>query len=266
MNFIVRTVSSLGRKAMASWEQALAGTRARSPFLPPYNEYLFVGYISETHVGILNRFNVVDHHLLIATREFEEQETLLTQSDFEALWAVLAEIDGLAFYNGGSEAGASQTHKHLQAVPLPLAPEEPGLPVEPLLLRADLEGVITSLPGLPFRHAAASVRPQWFVSPGDDGAEALLSLYHLLLRAAGLVGEERIGEERIRDKQRQHGPYNLLVTRRWMLLVPRSREHFGPISINSLGFAGALLASNQEELELLRRHGPMAALSAVAVN
>ena len=37
------------------------------------------------HLSVLNKFNVLDHHLLIVTREFEPQETLLTLDDFEAL-------------------------------------------------------------------------------------------------------------------------------------------------------------------------------------
>ena len=38
----------------------------------------------------------------------------------EEMNAILAEFDGLGFYNGGETAGASQPHKHLQIVPLPL--------------------------------------------------------------------------------------------------------------------------------------------------
>lgn len=64
---------------------------------------------------------------------------------------------------------------------------------------------------------------------------------------------------------RQTGPYNLLATREWMLLVPRSTECFHGISVNALGFAGALLVRDAEQLALLERHGPMTALRAVAV-
>ena len=41
--------------------------------------------------------------------------------------------------------------------------------------------------------------------------------------------------------------------------MPRSREHFDSVSVNSLGFAGALLVRNEAQLEHLRRVGPMAA-------
>jgi ATP adenylyltransferase len=50
-----------------------------------------------------------------------------------------------------------------------------------------------------------------------------------------------------------------------MLLVPRSREFFEGISINSLGFAGALLVRNESQLHILTQRGPMSALKEVAL-
>ena len=113
VRFLVRSVSSLRRKR----ERPSAGPL--HPFLPPEPE-LTVGALTPTHTAVLNKFNVLKQHLLIVTRRFEHQESLLTRNDFEALWLSLREIDGLGFYNGGREAGASQNHKHLQLVPIPL--------------------------------------------------------------------------------------------------------------------------------------------------
>jgi ATP adenylyltransferase len=62
----------------------------------------------------------------------------------------------------------------------------------------------------------------------------------------------------------QSAPYNLLCTRDWMLLVPRSREFFEGVSINAIGFAGGLLVRNREQLAILRDRGPMAALRETA--
>ncbi|MDA8432406.1 MAG: hypothetical protein M0Z60_05510, partial [Nitrospiraceae bacterium] len=123
VRFFVRVLENLSRKDVEKKKQEREG-RPVNPFLP-YEKDLFVADISETHAAILNKFNVVEHHLLVVTREFEDQETLLTPPDCEALWACLQEYDGLGFYNGGEAAGASQRHKHLQVVPLPLAPEGP---------------------------------------------------------------------------------------------------------------------------------------------
>ena len=58
-------------------------------------------------------------------------------------------------------------------------------------------------------------------------------------------------------------PYNLLVTKRWMLLVPRLRECFGEISLNSLAFIGAMLVQDALQLEQVREAGPFTALQTV---
>ena len=53
-------------------------------------------------------------------------------------------------------------------------------------------------------------------------------------------------------------------TRQWMLLVPRCHESFAEIPVNSLGFAGALLVHNEEQLVTLKKLGPLAVLQQVA--
>ena len=50
-----------------------------------------------------------------------------------------------------------------------------------------------------------------------------------------------------------------------MLTVPRSRARFGTLSVNALGFAGALLVRDEDELRDLSDAGPMKALRAVAM-
>jgi ATP adenylyltransferase len=49
-----------------------------------------------------------------------------------------------------------------------------------------------------------------------------------------------------------------------MLIVLRSHEEFESISVNSLGFAGALLVRNQQQMQLLKDYGPMTILKNVA--
>lgn len=244
--FIVRILSNLVRKDEAKKKQS----QDFNPFLP-YDQDLWVADISDTHVCILNKFNVVDYHLLIITRAFEEQESLLTQPDFTAMWACLADVDGLAFYNGGKIAGASQKHKHLQIVPLPLANTGVKVPIEVLFAEAEFVDSIGKVPGLPFVHALTRFDSDLTKSPIDAGA-ATLERYQALLKAVGLSNRT--------------DAYNLLMTREWMLMVGRSRECFESISVNSLGFAGALLVRNQEQLQLLKQYGAMNILKSVGMN
>ncbi len=251
--FEVRLVTALAEKEKATHVHAVDRT---NPFLP-YDPDLFVADLSPTHVALLNKYNVVDHHLLIVTRLFEEQQTFLTQRDCEALLIGLAEIDGLVFYNAGPAAGASQRHKHLQLIPLP-GRAGPRLPIEPLLRSVQMVGDIGWIPGLPFRHAYGLMEPEW-IDPRKDAAASFLARYRTLLRTAGLSVDAGTGGSAVAP------PYNLLVTRQWLMLVPRGQECFAGISINALGFAGALLVKDAAQLATLRERGPMTALQQVAL-
>lgn len=59
-----------------------------NPFLP-YDDALWVTHLSDTHTLLLNKFNIVPHHVLVVTRAFEQQSDLLKLEDFEAAWQVL---------------------------------------------------------------------------------------------------------------------------------------------------------------------------------
>ncbi len=254
VRFLVRVVTNLARKRYAKVESGGGGGKRSNPFLP-YDPEMYVADASETHVCLLNKFNVVDHHLLIVTREFEHQQSPLNRADFEALWRCMAEYDSLGFYNGGTISGASQPHKHLQLVPLPMAPEGPPIPIEPLLERASSQEDIGQADGLPFPHVLARLGPELSVSP-SSAAEATLPLYRRMMRTLGLHPDAAQSDRIERN-------YNLLVTRQWMLLVPRSRERFESISLNALAFAGALLVREESEMDALKNHGPMKALKYV---
>ncbi len=258
--FILRMLANLVRKEQAAKERTRppAGG-ACNPFLP-YDPDLFVTEISATHLGLLNKFNVLDHHLLIVTRAFEEQDRLLNRHDFEALWACLHAIDGLGFYNGGRIAGASQRHKHLQLVPLPLAPQGPAIPIAAAFTGLDCNDSIDIAPLLPFRHAFVRFEPQRVQAP-VEAAAVTLELYRRMLRAVGLLDCATM----VAEDQRQTGPYNLLVTRTWMLLAPRSQECFDTVPVNALGFAGALLVRNEQQARVVKAQGPLTVLQQVAL-
>lgn len=250
VRFVVREVSSLARKAAAT---ATHGPRAADPFLP-YDPDLFVADLSGTHVALLNKYNVIANHLLIVTRRFEPQEALIDRADFEALVVALRAVDGLGFYNGGPEAGASQTHKHLQVVPLPFDENLPRVPIEALFDSVSFIHGIGTLPGLHFRHAFA-----WLDLMSEGAAQRATECYRALIDAAGIGTRDEQG------MASQATPYNLLVTRRWMLVVPRATERAEGISVNSLGFAGSLFVRDAAQRQVLQQLGPMAVLSRVAL-
>jgi ATP adenylyltransferase len=253
IRFLVRILRHLARKPRAEAPAPSPAAARPNPFLP-YDPAMYVADASPTHVCLLNKFNVVERHLLIVTRAFEDQETPLTPQDFEALGTCLTEGEGLGFYNSGAVAGASQPHKHLQLVPLPLDPDGASLPIAPLVDATRIAGDVVRLDALPFAHAIAALDADMAASP-QRAAALTVDVYRRLLQAIGVswpVAGERFSK-----------PYNLLITRRWMLAVPRTRECFESISCNSLAFAGAWLVRDREQLELLKRFGPRAALRRV---
>ena len=256
MRFIVRSVSSLAQKDTQSRRADPVGAEPRNPFLPPDAE-LTIGEITPTHVGVLNKYPVVAHHLLVVTKQFVPQETLLDRDDFVALAACLEELDGLAFYNAGRAAGASQPHKHLQLVPLPLGAAGWDVPVEVLFDSWAATGNVSRLLRLPFRNAFTLLEPSLF-EDRTRAAERMQELYEAALTAIGAIAEGAAN-----DEPPHSVPYNLLVTRRWMLAVPRANERFGTMSVNALGFAGSLFARDAAEMRALREAGPINALRSV---
>jgi ATP adenylyltransferase len=212
--------------------------RVNNPFLPPEPD-LLVDDLTPTHFAVLNKFNVVDRHLLVVTHEFVDQNAPLTMADFEALLVAMQGTRCLGFYNGGLIGGASQPHRHLQVVPLPMVPATGGLPTPVDAVIGD-EGVDASArcSGLPFRHRLELIGADDFSPSGAPG------LHDLFFRFCSELGITR------------GVPFNFLVTPRWFMVVPRGDECFEGISVNALGFAGSLLVPNDTALRRLVDVGP----------
>ena len=222
-NYLVRVAKSQGAKPAAS-----NSPKRGNPFLP-YEEELFISLLGPDHVCLLNKYPVIANHLLVITRQFQPQESLLTLNDFTAMTALLQEADGLMFYNSGVNAGASQAHKHMQWVPRQLDEPHDQLPLEP--------GEIP----LPFHHC-------WFALNQLD-ASAIYALY-----------QQGLAELQWREGR----AYNLLLTRQWLMLVPRSQAAWQQISLNSLAFVGSFFVKDELQANQLRYGGFAQALAAVS--
>lgn len=253
VSFLVRRVSSLERKIADARRPKSDG--AGNPFLP-YDRQMFVADISQSHVALLNKYPVLEHHLLLVTRAYHSQVAMLDHSDFEALWIAMMEYPSLGFYNGGPAAGASQPHKHLQVVPLPLSADGAAIPVESLLDSVPRSETPGCVPTLEFPHAFTWLDPASLGLP-TTAAPYLLGRYRALLAMLEIGAEQHHGETR------QSMAYNLLITRRWMLAVPRTRERYDSIFVNALGFAGSFFVRKQQQMDLLRGLGPMHVLARV---
>lgn len=240
----------------AAWREAKAGRPvaappcARDPFLP-CDPDLVVGDLPPDHVAVLNRYPVRADHLLVVTRPFRAQDALPTDADLEALWGVLGEVPGLAFYNGGRDGGASQPHRHLQL----LAHGADDLPVAAHLAAARWDGDVGVAPGLPFRHVLGRLFVPGGTAPGE-AARRTSAVFHRLLAHLGIDAP---------GDAPQKAPYNLIHTRDWVMVVPRTTEAVEGMSVNALGFMGSLFVCDEEGLAWIARTGPVRILRTVGM-
>jgi ATP adenylyltransferase len=245
--FIVRVLDRTYRSQPPHREPATP-----DPFDPPESE-LLIGPLTDTHLCVLNKYNVLDHHLLLVTRRPVDQEMLLDSDDFTALWRGLQECPGLGFYNGGAVAGASQRHKHLQLIPCdPIV----LFPLASLITAVARRRKLGSTRRLPFRHVISRLDLPTDAAPAT-AVRCLMESYRILLAAAGLPV--------IAGSSCQPAPYNLLMTREWLLLVPRTSAECEGIAVNALGFGGALLVRDEAELQRIRTIGPLTLLSRISL-
>ena len=252
LDFTVRVVDSLARKEAAR-SRPPQSAQPVNPFLP-YEKALFVASLSDTHVCLLNKFNVVDHHLLMVTRQYESQDDWLTPQDFAALARCLLEIAGLGFYNGGAVAGASQPHKHLQLVPLLTPAGAHALPIaQAIAPHREALKIASQVPELPFSHSIQSYVWQSLQDSHHTLTHSLLEAYQQIMADLGIHQQNSQPSE----------PYNLLVTRDWMMGVRRSQANYEGINVNSLGYAGWLLVKDASGLEQLKQIGPLTLLEQV---
>ena len=248
IEFRAHWLSSLALKDAAKLFNTADKPADYNPFLP-YEQDLWVADLSATHVALLNKFPLLEKHILMVTRRFEEQLASLTRADFDAVAQTLAALDGLVFYNGGTLGGASQPHKHLQWVP------SGSFALETILPAAEQPGQPRRLAAFDFRHAFISLDE----GQSTDPARAAAYLHGAFNQACAACG--------IAAENGKLPPYNLLAGRRWMLVVPRRRESWEEggerVSMNAMSFAGSLFVRRTEQIELLRRAGPLALLKAV---
>lgn len=222
-----------------------AGGPKPNPFLP-WENGLEVCRLPPAHVLLLNKYPVQRGHVLVITDHWKPQSGWLEPADWAAVVQVGSDTRGLWFFNSCAAAGASQPHRHLQL--LPRLPGEPSCPLEPLLESALAGAALTEV----FPWACA-------LSPRTDPADPT--------ELAAIYDEHstRLGLGSPQSDPQPSKPYNLVFTDRWVLTVLRRCEHWAGFSINALGFAGWLLASERSDLNWLEHHGSWALLQAVAL-
>jgi sulfate adenylyltransferase (ADP) / ATP adenylyltransferase len=263
VNIQVRVVENLIQKSENVQQRANQEPNVKdlnqkhaNPFLP-YEPALYVGELTDHYRCLLNKFNVIDHHILMVTSRFVPQQTPLDIEDFLAAHLCLQAQDGLVFYNGGPAAGASVEHKHLQMIPLPLTlplTATNAFPFEGLLSSASIVDNPTET-ALPFTHRAIATAftNTTSIELLTAAAEHSCKNYHRLLTDLKLSP----GSDGMMP------PHNMLLTRNYLWVIPRRKDNHEGLAVNALGFAGMLLVQGEKQLSQLDRIGCLELLKAV---
>ncbi|RUS21215.1 ATP adenylyltransferase [Jimgerdemannia flammicorona] len=285
VEFEIHLAPSLKRKPQSDPTAPTAGAAPKPDPFDPYDPHLFVTEL-ETHHVLLNKFYVVPEHLLVVTKEFQKQTSPLLPADLTAAWHCMSRAakPTLAFYNCGEMSGASQPHKHLQIIPLPIGTGAHP-PIEALFNNMDEHrpGQIYTLTNLPFHHVLTPLDTAYLSSATDMDAGSYLSDAFFSLLDSSIEQMRSDGAIVTRS-------YNCFFTKRFMVIVPRSsdsvvlkldeeeekeeekeedgkekEEKQAEFTVNSLGFTGTLLCRTKAEVEVVRKRGILTVLKAVAV-
>lgn len=210
--------------------------------------------VNGTHYLVINKFPVFRPMLLLLTVDsYRRQYEPLGCEDLEAGWDVLCGLreEHYVFYNCSVLAGSSREHKHLQAIPAPGSHDEYA---EGFKFFPDYDDADFAARGPPFVHFLQ----RFHELPGgcvESGAQ-LLEIYLRLLRQTREVLGVHAGEV---------CPHNFVLTKRWMLVIPRRAKEFHGLTANSAGMLGSVYLWTQDQLEAWKEVGPAKALAGLGV-
>jgi len=211
-------IISVSEQPAAKPQEIPEGMVEAREFVDPFEDpdpALVVGAVEPKHLLLLNKYNVFADHVLLVTKTFEDQRHLLDFPDFTALYEVVNAVPAVGFFNSGFEAGASQPHRHMQAIPTDIfqgfRPEaEFALPIDELIFSAlerdEIEqGKPQRLGKLPYDHAV------WVF--GEH--RGLFRIKYLeLLKTLDLIGPN---EDADRDTVTPK-PHNMILTGAWIMV------------------------------------------------
>ncbi|KAF5004777.1 hypothetical protein FDECE_8767 [Fusarium decemcellulare] len=197
------------------------------------------GEVSNTHFMIANKFSFARPHLLLLTSDgYKRQYEPLDEDDLTAAWDQLNTLstssDYVAFYNCGPDGGCSRLHKHLQLMPMP-------------------QGSFAAFLDNPDEHKEPKVPYQWFYHQLESPTPASLTNAYLdLLQQATVALQGSSQRNSNTNSTLSLGaayPHNMILTKRWIVVIPRRRGTVNGVGTNSVGMLGVLPVATQDEVD-----------------
>ena len=258
-------------------------TEYKSPFLPPFDSTLVLcDNFNNSHRLFLNKFPLVKNHIVVATKELIDQNTHLVQKDIESIVIMVKILKGLAFFNGGFNAGASQPHKHTQVIPtesifnqqgiFSIIEDESGNGLQTLFDKDKSETITNQyeefsyipyqIKAFSFKHILIKFNSKLadcFESitfkNSEDFSQVIFDIYKNCLEYLEIDTED--------GKLKVH--YSFLMTNRWMLLVPRKTTEVkldkGILNLNSMVYTMSILVKSKELKEEIINKGLLKIIS-----
>lgn len=190
----------------------------RDRLMPPYEPYIELGHFDKNgakHFLIINRYQFFPGHLImVRDNQSELQGSPLVQHDYCMLSQLLHQVDdhGVAYYNGGVDAGCTQYHKHMQYVPSFKNPLFPNI----------------------YRNEKLPVK--YYVRKLSDYSPETIGYNYLKLM----------------EKMDHSGSYNFLISQKIAMIFPRRQaRHKTGVLVNSMGVLGHFFVNdfNAKEAE-----------------
>ncbi|KAJ3436560.1 ap-4-a phosphorylase ii [Anaeramoeba flamelloides] len=248
------------------------------PFQPPYTPGLYISDLPSNHLLLWNRYNIVDRHcLIISKNHHEHQEELLNQENLEISYRSLSLFNSVVYYNSGKNSCASQPHRHLHLVSLPLLSSQvleetnqklptrssvfyrSNLQFHPTIMkRSHFSSLRCSQPftlkELPFLHSCC-ILPKKNVN-----SQTLNMAYRSLLSVfTNNLEKKKQVFDLDGDQTYIHGPdlsYHLFLTKSWMMLIPRSACSYKGIRVSPLSFFGAFFVKDKDHQQKIMDFNP----------
>ncbi|OIW29322.1 hypothetical protein CONLIGDRAFT_669221 [Coniochaeta ligniaria NRRL 30616] len=214
-----------------------------------------IGPVGDSHVLAFNKFCVVRPHMLLVTADgFRRQYEALDLHDLAAARHVMGSSfqgggggrEYMMLYNCGVDAGCSRLHKHMQILP------KPGNSIGGYRLWLDdTEDMVGAM--IPFKHFLARFKDL-------PDANGLLRVYLSLLGNAQAALRDQ-GE----NKPGHAVAHNVVLTRRWMVVIPRRRAGVDGADANAAGMLGMVWLSDEDRLKKWLEVGPADVLTQCGV-
>ncbi|CAI7648632.1 unnamed protein product [Penicillium pancosmium] len=264
MTFCFNVVEALKEKPQAgeAFKSAQAnlddGSDAQPETFGPGSDLAFdhpdicITRVNETHFLVINKFPVFRPMLLLLTIDsYRRQHELLDVEDMEAAWSLVCglEVEHFAFFNCTVTAGSSRAHKHLQVIPAPGANDgyADGFRFFP---DYDPESQ-TGTPSCVYFLERFEEPPEGRVKTSQQ----LMEVYLWLLQQTREVLKINEGP----------CPHNWILTKRWMVIIPRQHKEYRGLSANSPGMVGSVYIANQGQFDAWKEAGPQRVLAGLGL-